>query len=131
MLVLLLAAVMALAACGGDDDDGGGGGDVRSAADAENCEQVSDASLHQIQLMLDELSDMDLADMESEEPESFTQFEEEMEQIGEKSEELDCSDEEMAEHLRDGIDDLEADGQFGEMILEGLRQEAESGDLLE
>lgn len=125
VLTLLLAGMLVfVVGCGGDDDDG----DVTNIEDADSCEQVADFALNEVQLLLDDLSDMTLQDMGSEEPESFTRFEEEMTKAEEKSGELDCSDEEMADHFEDGIDDLEADGPVAELILQGMQSE---GDLFD
>lgn len=117
-LVLILA--LAVSACGGDDDDGG----PVSVADATSCEQVADAFVPLMQEVLDAVADLTMADLMSEDtPEPLVDFEGRMEELGAKSEELNCTDEEMTALLADRIDELEAEGPVGEFLLEALRSE--------
>ncbi|MEZ4522524.1 MAG: hypothetical protein R3A46_12900 [Thermomicrobiales bacterium] len=120
--------MLVFAACGGDDDDD----DTGSIEDADSCEEVGDVFIDEIQVLLDELSDMSLADLQSEDqPEAMTNFETNVEEIGAKSDELGCSDEEISQILQDRVDELEADGPVPELLLEGIQQEIQSGNLFE
>lgn len=111
-LVLALTAV----ACGGDDEP-------VAIADATNCEQVMDAFIPLMQEILDSMSDLTMADLMSDDtPEPLLDFEERMEEIGAKAEDLDCSDDEMASMLEDRVDELEAEGPVAEFVLEILKE---------
>ena len=127
LLLALLVLTLVFAACGGDDDD-----DVGSIEDAETCDDIGNVFLDETQTLLDELSDMDLADFTGdEEPEAMTNFQASIDEISAKSDEIGCSDEEIAEFLSDNIDELEAEGPVAELLLEGLREGIQSGEIFE
>jgi hypothetical protein len=127
LLLALLVLTLVFAACGGDDDD-----DVGSIEDAETCDDIGNVFLDETQTLLDELSDMDLADFTGdEEPEAMTNFQASIDEISAKSDEIGCSDEEIAEFLTDNIDELEAEGPVAELLLEGLREGIQSGEIFE
>ena len=129
VLPLLLVFALALAACGGDDDDDN---DVASVDDAETCEDIGDVFISEMQTLLDELSELDISDVSGDDqPEAMTDFEENLNGLDEKAQELDCSDEEMAEILEGRVDDLEADGPLAEIVLDAFRSEIESGEVFE
>ncbi|HUG13984.1 MAG TPA: hypothetical protein VMM78_03105 [Thermomicrobiales bacterium] len=118
ILAMALALVLALTAvaCGGDDEP-------VAIADATNCEQVMDAFIPLMQEILDSMSDLTMADLMSDDtPEPLLDFEERMEEIGAKAEDLDCSDDEMASMLEDRVDELEAEGPVAEFVLEILKE---------
>lgn len=130
LLLLLLVLSLALAACGGDDDDDNG--DAGTIEGAENCEDLGDVFIAELQTLLDGLSDLDISAISAdEEPEAMTNFEENLDGMDEKAQELGCEDEDMAEILEDGVDDLEAEGPLAELVLESFRSEIESGDVFE
>jgi hypothetical protein len=130
LLPLLLVFILVLAACGGDDDDDDDS--AGSIADAENCDEVGEVFLDEMQVLLDELSDMSITDISGDEqPEALTNFETSIDEISAKADELECSDEEMADFMRDNLDELEADGPVAELLLEGFREGVESGEIFE
>lgn len=132
LLPLLLVFMLVLAACGGDDDDDDDGGNGGGAADAETCEDLGQAFLDEMQVLLDELSDMSLEEVSGDEqPEAVTNFENSAEEFGDRADDLGCSDEEMATILQDNIDQLEADGPVPELVLESVKQGIESGEIFE
>ncbi len=120
LVAAICAAFMVFAACG---DSSGGGGDPGSA---ESCDDLVDAGIDLIQDVLDELSDLDLADIEAlgnEPPEALNDLETRGEELSQRAEELNCTDEELSQGLVDNLDQLEADGPFAELILQGLRED--------
>lgn len=128
--VLMIAILIALPACGGDDDDDDGG-DVGSVEDVETCEQLADLTIDEMQVLLNEISDMTLEDMQNmqgdEAPEPVRNFTEKGEEFQAKADEIGCDDAEYQTLIEDRVDQLEADGPVAELILEAL----ESGSLFE
>ena len=125
LLPLFLVFVLVLAACGGDDDD-----DVGSIEDADSCDDVGEVFIDEMQTLLDELSDTDLADFTgSEQPEALTNFEASMDEISTKSDDIGCSEEEIQSFMEDNIDRLEADGPVAEILLQGFEEGIESGEI--
>jgi hypothetical protein len=124
MLSLGLGIILALAvaACGGDETSSGGSNSPVTIASASNCDQVMDAFIPLMQELLNSMSDLTLTDLASEEtPESLVAFEERMEEIGSRAEELNCSDEELKGLLVDRVDELSATGPVAEFLLEILK----------
>lgn len=120
LVAAICAAFMVFAACG---DSSGGGGDPGSA---ESCDDLVDAGIDLIQDVLDELSDLDLADIEAlgnEPPEALNDLEARGQELEERADELGCTDEELSAGLTARVDELEADGPFAELILEGIKSE--------
>ncbi|CAN5584894.1 hypothetical protein BH23CHL2_BH23CHL2_10990 [soil metagenome] len=129
LLALLLVLMLVIAACGGDDDDNDGALTVETA---DTCEDVGDLYIDEIQVLLDELSGLDMAALASEDqPEALTNFEANAEEIESKSNDLGCSEEEMAEILQDRVGELEAEGPVAEMLLDGITEGIESGTIFE
>ena len=125
LLPLFLVFVLALAACGGDDDD-----DVGSIEDADSCDDVGEIFIDEMQTLLDELSEAELSEFEGgNQPEAMTTFEASVSEIGDKSDEIGCSDEEIQEFLEDNIDRLEADGPVAELVLQGVEEGIASGEI--
>lgn len=123
VLALLLAGMLVFAACGDDDD-----GAVTNIDDAESCEDVADVTINEIQVFLDDLSEMELEEFSGdEEPQAFTDFKAEMDEAEAKAGELDCTEDEMAELVSDRFDELETDGPVAELILGELESTLESG----
>lgn len=119
-LGIALVLALTLVACGGDDGDD----EPVAIEDATNCEQVVDAFIPVMQEVLDSVSELSMTDLMAEDtPDPLVDFEERMEAIGDKSDELNCSDEEMSELLVDRVDELEADGPVAEFLLEALKSE--------
>lgn len=124
ILTAFLFIALFVAACGGDDDEDNGG--VTSVEDADTCEQVMDVAMLEIQNLLDAASDMDLTELAS--SEEFTEFQTEFETLGAKSDELECSDEEMEALYNEGVDDLTAEGPVAEELLEQLKTQGFSSE---
>ena len=121
MIAFLAALMLAFAACG----DSGGGGDIGSI---DSCDGLVDEALDMLQTVLDELSDLNLEDAialgeSGEEPEALADLEQRGEELEARATALNCSDEEMGAKLADRADELEADGPFAELILEGLQSD--------
>lgn len=126
---MLLVFVLVFAACGGDDDDDD---DAASIAEADTCEEVGEFFLDEMQVLLDDLSDADLADLSGEEqPEALTNFEEAVGEISDKSDEIGCTDEEIQTFLEENVGDLEAEGPVAELLLQGFQEGIESGEIFD
>lgn len=126
ILALLLVLMLAIAACGGDDDDDGASGDF------ETCDDVGAAVIDEIQTLLDDISQMDASAFTSDEqPEELTRFEERLEDLETQSDDIGCSDEDLATYLQDNFDELEADGQFAEIFLQALEEGIQSGEIFQ
>ncbi len=129
VLPLLMVFMLVFAACGGDDDDDD---DVGGIEGADNCEDVGAVFLDEMQVLLDGLSDLTIADMSADEqPEALTNFEASGDEISAKADELGCTDDELATYLEDNVDELEADGPVAELILQGLEEGIQSGEIFE
>ena len=127
LLPLFLVFVLVLAACGGDDDD-----DVGSIEDAESCDDVGEVFIDDMQTLLDELSDTDLSEFTGDsQPEAMTNFENSIEDIKVKSDDIGCTDEEIQEFMEDNIDRLEADGPVAELLLQGFEEGIQSGEIFD
>jgi hypothetical protein len=113
-LIFAALAVVA-AACGG-------------GADANSCEGVADEAIGLFQGLIDEIDGMSAADLgNATELPALTELESDMEALGEKSEQLGCSDAEMEELFQDRVGTLTAKTAFGEVMLEGFKEGAEGG----
>lgn len=123
---LLLAFLIVLPACGGGGDDNGAA--AGSVDEVETCEQLADMTIAEFQELLDGLADVTVEEMQSDTtPEALVEFEEDGEVLSAKSEELGCSDEDMARMLDERAGDLTAEGAFAELFL----QEVQSGDFFQ
>jgi len=110
--VMLIAALgLVAAACGGDD--------------ASSCEGIADEAMDVVQDLINEFDSMTLDEMMSmeEEPPAFAEMENKMDSLQEQADSLGCTDDEMQQLFMDKADDLTADGEFGQMMLEGIRSE--------
>lgn len=119
-LALVLMLAFGAIACGSDDEDD----EPPTVSNADSCEELADAFIPIIQSVLDEASEMTMAEMTSgEEPEFLGDLEDQVSEAEAKSNELECTDDEMGALLEERFDELTASGPVGEMILEGMRQE--------
>jgi len=120
-LPLLFALV--LAACGGDD----GGGSYDDPEALESCDAVLDAGVDLLQDTLDELADLDLTALNSEEPPAaFVELEAKGEALTARAQALGCSEEELDAGITARAGDLEVsdDNVVGQFILSAIQ----SGD---
>ncbi len=120
LLAVLFAAMMVLAACG---DSSGGAGDPGSIDD---CDDLVGAGLEMLQDVLDELGELsfeDVAALGDEPPEALNDLEARGQELEDRADELGCTDEELSAGLTARVDELEADGPFAELILEGIQTE--------
>ena len=119
-LALVLMLAFGAVACGSDDEDD----EPLTAANAESCEELADAVIGTMQDVLDTVSELSMEELMAEEqPEVLGEFEQDMQAAEEKSNDLDCSDDEMAELLNDRVDQLKAEGAVGELVLQMLQEE--------
>ena len=123
MLWLLLAVALVAAACG--DDDGGGGTDPAAAG---SCEELADVGINLVQDAITELDSMELSEFmelaaSDEMPEELQRLEEIGIQMETRAEELGCSEEEGDALLCDRVDRLQADGEVGTLIIEGIKSD--------
>lgn len=112
----VIVAVLAVAAagCGG--------------ADADSCEGVADEAIGVFQGLIDEIDGMSAADLgNATELPGLAKLEADMEALGEKSEQLGCSDAEMEGLFQDRVGTLTAKTAFGEVMLEGFKEGAAGG----
>ena len=111
----VVALALLAASCGG-------------GADADSCEGVADEAIGLIQKMIDEIDGMSAADLAgADELPAITNLENDFEALEAKAEGLDCSDAEMEVLFMERVDNLTAETQFGELMLEGFKQEAGGG----
>ncbi len=97
------------------------------AAAAGDCGELVDAALAATQVMLDELSQLTLADLaalEDDVPPALAEMEEFGAALEARAAELECDDAEMEAALFGRVDELTASGELAELILDGLRDEA-------
>ena len=123
LIALLAALLVVFAACG---DSGGSGGGEPDAGSAGSCSALADEGIKLIQVLLDEVSDLSLADLQSfdeDPPEAFTNLETQGEALSARQDELGCSDEEMSTLFTAKLGDLRADGQFAEFLLDSLKED--------
>jgi hypothetical protein len=117
-LVLMLA--LSVVACGSDDED-----EEPTIDNAETCADLMDAFMPVMQGVLDAVSDMSMAELMSEdEPEVLGEFEEDLDAIEAKSNELDCQDDELQALLLERVDQLTASGPVAELLLEMMNEES-------
>lgn len=119
-LVLMLA--LSAVACGSNDEDED---DAPTIANAETCADLMDAFMPVMQGVLDAVSDMSMAEMMSEEePEFLAEFEDDLDEIEAKSNELDCQEDELQALLLERADQLTASGPVGELLLQMMQDES-------
>ena len=107
--VLLAALGLVAAACGGDS-----GG---------SCESVADDAIQVIQEVINEMDSLSLEELASleEEPEVLTNMQVRADELQDEANELGCSDATMEELLNARVGDLEADGMFGELLVDEMQ----------
>jgi len=109
-LILMAALGLVVAACGGDS--------------AGSCESVADDAIDIFQDAINEIDKMSLEELASgDEPQALVEMEERADELQGQAEELGCSDAEMEELMNARAGDLTADGEFGQMMLEGIQSE--------
>ncbi len=124
MLAIGLAMSMLFAACG-DDSDGA----------ADDCDGLVDQGIDLFQEVLDAMGDFSFEDLatlgEDEVPEPIQRLEARGEQLEADADRLGCTDAELQAGFAARVDDLEANGAFAEIILDGIKSEIESGTFFE
>ena len=119
-LALVLFLAFSALACGSDDEDGD---EALTVGNASSCEHLADASIPIMQTLLDAASEMTMADLTAEEPpEAISNFETRMNEVGERSVELNCSEDEIIDLLDARVDQLTASGPVGELLLEVFQE---------
>jgi hypothetical protein len=126
LLGLLVVLALVVAACGDDD--------AADAGSLDSCESIADAGIAMIQDVIDEIDDMTLEEQialgsSEEEPQMFQDMEARGEELETRAEEVGCSDEQMAELVVDRLSDLSSDSDFGQLVLETVKAQAEDGEL--
>ena len=118
--VIVLSVAVTMAACGGS-------GGPASPAEAENCAELVETGMVFVQDMLDAVSELSLADIgdlgEDELPPAFDELQARSEELESRGDELGCTDDELEAEFARRVGDLEADGPFAQLILEGMRSE--------
>ena len=113
---IVLAFAMLLAACGDDD--------ASDPASIDSCEGVADATIDLMQDVIDIIGGLDAAAlgalMGGDQPEEFDSLEETAGIIGQKGDELACSN--LGELLAERADQLEVadDNAIGQLIIQGI-----------
>jgi hypothetical protein len=109
-LILIATLGLVVAGCGGDS--------------AGSCEGVADEAIEIFQDAINEIDEMSLEDLASgNEPEALVEMEERAESLQVQAEDLGCSDAEMEELINARTGSLTADGEFGQMLLEGVQSD--------
>jgi hypothetical protein len=117
-LVLVLA--LAAAACGDDD---GGSVSYDDPESIESCDDLLDAGFALLQDTLDEMGDLDLSALESEEPPpAFAELEQKGNALTARAEALGCDPDELDAGIAARVDDLDVDDDniLGQLILQGI-----------
>lgn len=125
LIGLSLVLALVVAACG--DDDGGGSYDNPEAL--ASCDEVLDAGFDLLQDTLDEMGDLDLGALSSDEPPAvFVDLEAKGEALTARAQALGCSEEELDAGLVARAGDLEVDDDnvVGQFILTAI-QSGEGG----
>ena len=113
---IALALSLFVAACGGDD--------ATDPASIDSCEGVADATISLLQDVVDTIGELDAealgAMMAGEQPAEFDSLEETAGVIGQKGDELNCTN--LNELLAERVDQLEVadDNAIGQLIIQGL-----------
>ena len=109
MFILLAALGLVAAACGGDSEG--------------SCESVADDAIQVIQEVIDEMDSMSLDELASleEEPEVLTNMQTRADELQEQANDLGCSDATMEELLNARVGDLNAEGMFGQLLVDEMQ----------
>ena len=116
LTAFVLAFSLLVAACGGDD--------ATDPASIDSCEGVADATIDLMQDVIDIIGGLDAAAlgemMAGEQPEAFDALEETAGVIGQKGDELSCTN--LGELLAERADQLNVgdDNAIGQLIVEGI-----------
>ena len=115
--MLIVALALVAAACGG-----GEGG----------CSAIMDDGIGLFQDAIDELEGLTLADLSDAEADPFSSadFEQRSEELEQRTQDADCTDEEMSELFADRVDSLEVgdNNPAGQFLVSILKQAAEEGE---
>lgn len=121
--MMALVLMLGIVACGSDDDSDDAA-DAVTIETATSCTQLMDLFMPIVQDMLDATSDMEMTEFMTmtEPPDFVTDFEASIEEIGAKSDEIGCEDDEMQGLFDERLDDLTADGEVAEYLLQSLNE---------
>ena len=98
--------------------------------DVESCEEVADLIITRVQGFLNDAESMDISDLAGDDtPESLQSFEDDLDRIATISDDLGCDNDEIDELLRERLDGLQAEGPIATLLLAGIRESIEAGDM--
>lgn len=122
--LVVLVLMFGIVACGGDDTDLTTTAAPVTIETASSCAELMDLFMPIVQRLLDSTADMSMAEIAamSEPPEFVTDFEASVDEISEKSDELDCGSEEMQALFDARVGDLTANGEAAEFLLESINE---------
>ncbi len=118
MFAMLIALLFLAAACGDSSD--------ADPATAETCAELVASGMVFVQDMLDAVSDLSLDDIGAlgdDQPAAFDELSARAAEVESRGDELGCSDAELEAEFAQRVDDLEADGPFAQLILDGMKSE--------
>lgn len=113
LFVLIAALGLVAGACGGSDSGSAG-----------SCAAVADDAMSAVQDVINEFDALtldEMTEMGDEEPAFLTDFENKMDELQGVADDLGCSDAEMEELFADRVDNLTAEGMFGELMIDELK----------
>lgn len=121
LAVSIAAISMIIAACG---DSGGSSGGF------SDCDELAQGGIELLQDVLDEVSDMSLEEFAAaadtgDDPEFLTKFQGRADALEAGQADLECSDSELQSYILDNLDQLEATGTVGELLLEAIKADPE------
>ncbi len=120
LIGLLLVLALAVAACGGDD----GGADYKNPESIGTCDELLDAGIDMLQDFLDDVAELDLAALASDEPPAeLAELETNGEALEARAAQLNCSTAELDAGIAQRVDDLKVDSDnvIGQFILQGIQ----------
>ena len=121
LIGILLALMLVTAACGGDD---GGGADYKNPESITSCDGLLDAGMAMLQDFLDDVAELDLAALASEEPPAqLASLEADGEALEARANALNCSTAELDAGIVERVGDLNVadDNVIGQFILSGIQ----------
>ena len=121
LIGILLVLMLVTVACGDDD---GGSADYRNPESIGSCEELLDAGMAMLQDFLNDVAELDLAALASEEPPAqLASLETNGEALEARATALNCSTAELDAGIVERVGDLEVadDNVIGQFILSGIQ----------